>query len=256
MCFDQRTSFMFAGVAFLGTFVLYRVSGRKEPAICFFYFFLMEFLQGFQYMWINECDNPINQFLTFLGYLHICFQPFFSNLGILSMMNPKQKGQHTAVLKLSILAGVCMLLKYLLVPYLSDIYPWPEYGPGPCERSEWMAGDKLCTRDGNVHLAWEVPLLPASYYIPGLFLHLFMMFGPLLVLSAPHAWIAGAVLFFFGPIVGSYITTNMCEQPAIWCFFSVSQICIMAIWLLGVQSKIVPWDMFVAKKAANAKKTN
>ena len=167
------------------------------------------------------------------------------------MLNPKQRGQHTAVLKLSVLAGICMLLKYLLVPYLSETFPWPEGGPGPCERNEWMAGDVLCTRDGNVHLAWEVPLLPANYYIPGLFLHLFMMFAPVLVISAPHAWIAAAILFFFGPILGSYITTNMCEQPAIWCFFSVSQICVIATWLLLVQSRFVSWNMMATKEKTN-----
>lgn len=80
MCFDQRTSFMFAGVAFLGTFVIHKTTGNRALSLCIFYFFLMEFLQGFQYFWINDCDSSINQYLTMLGYLHICFQPFFSNL--------------------------------------------------------------------------------------------------------------------------------------------------------------------------------
>lgn len=152
------------------------------------------------------------------------------------------------VLKLSIVAGFCMMLKYVLVPVLGDTFTWPAE-PVACMRNEWMAGDKLCTIDGNVHLAWEVPLLPASYYIPSLFLHCFMMFGPMLLFSAPHAWIAAAILFFGGPVLGSYVTTNMCEQPAIWCFFSVSQICIITAWMFFAQAKMCSWRMFKSPSA-------
>lgn len=85
--------------------------------------------------------------------------------GIASVLDPKDKQQHAVVLKLSIVAGFCMMLKYVLVPVLGDTFTWPAE-PAACMRNEWMAGDKLCTIEGNVHLAWEVPLLPASYYIP------------------------------------------------------------------------------------------
>lgn len=90
---------------------------------------------------------------------------------------------------------------------------------------------------------------PSRQLLHPLFLHCFMMFGPMLLFSAPHAWIAAAILFFGGPVLGSYVTTNMCEQPAIWCFFSVSQICIITAWMFFAQAKMCSWRMFKSPSA-------
>jgi hypothetical protein len=48
----------------------------------FFWFVLMEFLQFIQDLVINDCSNPVNIFWTTFGWIHIAFQPFFSNLAM------------------------------------------------------------------------------------------------------------------------------------------------------------------------------
>lgn len=40
-----------------------------------FYFFLMEFLQYFQYLVIDDCSNPTNQILTVLGLVEPPVEP-------------------------------------------------------------------------------------------------------------------------------------------------------------------------------------
>ena len=52
----------------------------KELWIPLTYFALMELLQAVTYIYIDLCDNPSNQILTLLGYVHVAFQPFFVNM--------------------------------------------------------------------------------------------------------------------------------------------------------------------------------
>jgi hypothetical protein len=75
---------------------IHKHTENTKLAIGVFWFFLMEFLQvratnkehrvstgsppivlcaqGFQYFFINDCDSFWNKFLTFLGFVHICYQ--------------------------------------------------------------------------------------------------------------------------------------------------------------------------------------
>ena len=55
-------------------------TNNAQCALGVFYFFLMEFLQYFQYWYINDCDNYTNRFLTLVGFVHICYQPYFCHL--------------------------------------------------------------------------------------------------------------------------------------------------------------------------------
>jgi hypothetical protein len=89
---------------------------------------------------------------------------------------------------------------------------------------EWLQSDSFCTYKGNLHLAWAVPLADATYYIPGTSLHMFMMFAPMLTIFESKATMSGGLIAFVtGPILASYITSNLMEQASIWCFFSIFQ---------------------------------
>jgi hypothetical protein len=90
--------------------------------------------------------------------------------------------------------------------------------------TEWLQNDTLCTYKGNLHLAWAVPLSDITYYIPGTSLHMFMMFAPSMTMYENNGIIVGNVIAFVtGPILASYITSNLMEQASIWCFFSIFQ---------------------------------
>src|SRR3546814_10039960 len=55
---------------------------KREPAVlttALGYFSLMELLQAVSYSVVDQCGTPLNETMTFLGYLHITFQPFFIN---------------------------------------------------------------------------------------------------------------------------------------------------------------------------------
>ena len=62
---------------------------------------------------------------------------------------------------------------------------------------ETMCGPVLCTYRGALHLAWSVPLLPTSYWIPNGALHFILFFLPSLI--APGHF---GALIFGGGVLG------------------------------------------------------
>ena len=184
------------------------------------YFVLMELLQFFQYYWIDQCDNAINQWLTVVGFLHICFQPYFTHLmnGAL-VRHPEHITQFALVRKLALLQGAWMFSRWVLAP-----------ADAPLEYTEWLRGDKLCTLYGNYHISWSLPLLAPTYFSPSNAIHFFMMFAPFLAMGR-RFWLSGLVLFATGPLLAWYITPNLYEQAAIWCFMSIGQIVLLVLML-------------------------
>ncbi len=71
------------------------------------------------------CNTQINKVLTVLGWLHICFQPYFAHL--LSSSLTKNKNYLEAfkyIKRLSLLAGFLLFARYLIteLPELNAIY--------------------------------------------------------------------------------------------------------------------------------------
>jgi len=252
-----------------------------------FYFVLMETLQFVQYIYIADDVDPVaptakalmaspkcqaaeNQFLTFLGFLHICFQPIFAHyvaMGSGLMVNSERNlGQSFVIKRLCIVGGLWMLARGLLGIYpdffasigLDNVFGNADYlaagGDNGHLPREWISGGTLCTYMGKFHLAWSVPLISPSYYVPSMNLHQFLMFIPFLVMDSGskmanvYQYLCGAGLFFSGPILGDYITGNKHEAASIWCFFSILQcvsgvVCNTVIMLKGRQWGLpVPGD--------------
>lgn len=89
--------------------------------------------------------------------------------------------------------------------------------------TEWLRGEKLCTLHGKYHLAWSVPMIDVSYYVPSAAIHSFLMFAPFFVVKS-NMIVQGFFLWLTGPYLAAYITGNLMEQASIWCFFSIAQI--------------------------------
>lgn len=256
MCFSQEMSFAFAALGFCCSIYVWKWTTNTRLAIGVFYFFLMEFLQGFQYYFIDDCDNFWNQLLTFIGFVHIAYQPYFTHIINSSLTrSPKFLDQYAIVLRLCLLGGTMLLLRYVLAEWgepatdlieqnigfrlfekgffhggniNSDFTSWSGSEPNANSHTttEWLRGEKLCTYRGNYHLAWSVPMTNVTYYTPSAAIHSFLMFGPFFVMKK-NMIIQGVFLWFAGPFLASYITDNLMEQASIWCFFSISQIAIM-----------------------------
>ena len=168
----------------------------------------MEILQYFQYKVIDQCNNKWNKFLTQLGYLHICFQPLFFNIWLFAFT----KKPIFLILKLCFYAGLLLASRLFFVK--SD-----ELCDG---ENEPLCGKQTCAFSGEKHIAWNLRLRAPGklWFTPSIGLHYFMWAAPALVLLELKPIIA---LLATGPYLGYFLTNNIHEQPAIWCYTEIAQ---------------------------------
>jgi hypothetical protein len=207
---------------------VYFVKKNTRMAIGIVYFFGMEFLQFWQYFFIDECESVVNKVLTYAGFLHICFQPYFTHLMGSAFSKGSSKRLWNFVMRLCLVAAFYMILS-------SAMAPWDPRGPLTADNPsfDWLRGNRLCTYSGVYHLAWSVPLYEPTYFMPNLFLHFFVMFTPFFVWGSWFMALQGVLLLLTGPVLSALITPNLQEQASIWCFFSIMQITVMvafAFW--------------------------
>jgi len=196
---------------------LYIYSMNAYAGIGLIYFSLMEIIQFVQYSVIEKCDDPWNKFLTNVGYLHICFQPLFFNIWLFAFT----KKPHFIFLYMSFAAGLLLLSRLFFVRdnELCDT------------ESEALCGKRTCSFMGERHLAWNLRLRAAgkNYFTPSIALHFFMFFIPTLMTFQPIPIIA---MLLAGPWLGIFLTNNIHEQPAIWCYTVLMQL-IVSYFLLA-----------------------
>ena len=228
MCWSGEAS---AAVAALGISTTAYAAYKKEPIALWAtlgYFSLMELLQAFTYIYLDDCDHPMNQILTLLGYLHIAFQPFFVNALSLYFI-PAAVRQKVAIPVYT----VCFVSAIFM---LIQLYPF-EWS-GTCSPPRILCGETLCSVSGNWHIAWNIPLNriaePLGPFSQGTILSL----GPLSILEYSNFWqsyfwvsflmpiVYGswrAVIYhaIMGPFLASLLTDNNNEFPAIWCLLSI-----------------------------------
>lgn len=236
---------MSGGFSMIGLFMsiwIYTKTDNLQLAIGVFYFFLMEFLQYFQYLYIDDCDNKTNQILTLVGYAHICYQPYFTHIINSALTkNPKMLRMYIPILRLCLVGGSMLFARYFFADSAESHFPAHTEinlttGQSTTDvpvSTEWLRGEKLCTVSGKYHLAWIVPMSDVSYYTPSAAIHSFLMFAPFFVLRQ-NMIIQGLVLWATGPALAAYITPNLMEQASIWCFFSISQIGVMLFLIRNV----------------------
>jgi len=228
MCFNQPMSFAFAGVGLFVSWWIHTRTLNTELARGVFFFFTMEFLQGLQYFVIADdvgspaCDNIFNRILTVLGFLHICLQPYFCHVINASLTkSEKYLQQYQVIKRLCLIGGAMLFSRYLLHDFGLDSL-------GGATSGEWLRGQKLCTFRGTAHLAWSIPMVDVSYYVPSAAIHSFLMFAPFFALWEKKGMIIqGVFLWATGPLAASFISANLMEQASIWCFFSIAQISVM-----------------------------
>jgi len=113
----------------------------------------------------------------------------------------------------------------------ADLTPWYD------RSRDWLEGRKLCSYRGSLHLAWSLPLAQPTYFVPGLGLHCFMMFAPILAIGGIRELDGCAFLFVSGPLLATWLTANRHEAASIWCFFSTLQCALGAISALVQSSR-------------------
>jgi hypothetical protein len=226
MCWSGEASAMLATSGFATASYLAYKGETRELWLPLTYFACMELLQAATYVYIDQCDTPQNQLLTWLGYLHITFQPFFINMVALYFIPAPVKQRISGlVYSLCGLASVAMLLK---------MYPfsWAR----TCLRGyEGFCGPEVCSTSGDWHIAWQLPLngLMSNYpdsLIPFQFgLHGFAYFAVSFFLPFIYgSWRFVALHLVVGPLLADMLTRHPNEHAAVWCLLSIG-LCVSVI---------------------------
>ncbi|MDA1342889.1 MAG: hypothetical protein EXR90_01410 [Methyloglobulus sp.] len=226
MCWSGEASGVLAAIG-LGTAVYIAKRGEsKELWIPLTYFALMELLQAVTYIYIDLCDNPNNQILTMLGYLHVAFQPFFVNMVALYFVPPEVKVKiQTVVYTLCTVGSIFLLFK---------MYPFD--WAGKCNIGiEGFCGPAVCSVHGAWHIAWQMPLNGlVSDPIEWLFnfhwgLHVLSYILVCFIMPIIYgSYRFVAFHYLMGPWISSVTTNDPNEFAAVWCLFSIA-LCVSVI---------------------------
>ena len=211
MCWSLEVSAGLAVVGIAGAIYSYRKGDSSLLWIPLAYFAGMELLQALSYPVIDNCSSTQNQMLTLLSYFHIAFQPFFFN-AIYMYFIPKGVRHRIQPFVYAFCFAVVIIM-------LTRIYPID--GITQCQLGSTLCGPQLCSVSGTWHLAWSLPLNNALPYVPAYALAVFVL--PLLYGS----WKAVIFGVLSGPVLAYLTTSNVNEQPAVWCLFSVALLIIV-----------------------------
>ncbi len=226
MCWSGEASGVLAAVGLGTAYYIAKKGESKELWIPLTYFALMELLQAFTYVYIDLCDNPNNQILTMLGYLHVAFQPFFVNMVAMYFIPESVKLKfRTAVYTMSAAGSILILFK---------MYPFA--WAGECViGTEGFCGPHICSVSGAWHIAWQMPLNGLlSHPVEWLFnfnwgLHVLAYILVAFVLPTLYgSWKFVLFHYFMGPWISDITTDDPNEYAAVWCLFSIA-LCVSVI---------------------------
>ncbi len=215
MCWSGEASLALAAAGMATTAY---VAWKKESPLLYLplgYFSLMELLQGYTYSVIDQCGLPANQIATMLGYLHICFQPFFANMIALYFV-PQEVRVRVMPWAWAVSGGSAMFM-------LLQVYPFD--WSGLCVLGRTLCGPELCSVSGNWHIAWEIPLNNIGVISQNwLFAHGFLtyMFAVFIFPLLYGSWRLNLFHITFGPVLARLTTDNPNEVPAVWCLLSIA----------------------------------
>lgn len=235
MCFNQPMSAGFAVFGYLSAWLVWRVSKNAKLTKAVAFFSLMETLQAVQYFFIArdmldpQCTTWVNRVLTVLGYTHIQFQPYFTNLFIQSTRPQQGKAWAHEDVAWKIVGRLCLAqclvghIRLVLSPLGRSMDDDAELTRWYNGSKDWLEGPVTCTYHGSYHLAWSLPLRQPTYFLGGLGLHSFMMFVPALCIGGFSELDSIAFLTLTGPVFAGFVTSNLHEAASVWCFFSMLQ---------------------------------
>ena len=209
MCWSAEASFALAGVGLTTVAIAAKQNEKKELFLPLLWFSLMELLQGFTYWYIDLCDNPSNQVLTLLGYLHIAFQPFFANM-ISMYFIPQNVQKRIApwVYALCFMGALAMIV---------DVYPfaWADHS-----EMHMLDSTRICSVSGEWHIAWHIPVFDTSWDKFGFVKEPYM----LLVFVLPllyGSWRFTLYHILTGVVLSVMLTNDSHETAAVWCLLSI-----------------------------------
>ena len=220
MCYSSETSLSFGIIGLCGYLYieLYepKLSKTGIQYLLLFYSF-MEFLQSFQYYYVNQCSNILNQISTEIAYILVIVQPFIWNIYFYF--------NSTSCEKLIFKTAIILCLVWMFMNILSRVL-YKKWGEPNIPENSIFASDSVCTKTRKSHLYWVWTSTNLQEFNANFLTYLMLWFIPGLV-STTHFY--KSILVMLGGLTGAIIQLiyipDLIELKhvitAIWCYISV-----------------------------------
>lgn len=224
MCWSGEASAVIAAVGLGSTVYFYKKGESKYLCAALLYFSLMELLQAYTYTVIDECFDTRNTVATWLGYIHIAFQPIFINMVSMHFIPAAVRERISKpVYGICFVASLVFLARMLPIDWAHYCYEFHYYMPFFEDYTYKMpfCGEKMCSVSGGWHIAWEAPVTSSIWMANSYGLAAFIL--PLLYAS----WKMTIYHIITGPLLALITTNNANEFAAVWCLYSIGLLLIL-----------------------------
>lgn len=181
----------------------------------------MEFLQTFQYNYVNQCNNIINIVLTEIAYILVIVQPLIWN--IFFYINTKLCEKQIFIV------GIILGIIWMIINLLSRLLYMPQNGK--INNNSIFASNKTCTKINKSHLFWKWTSADFGDMTANYLMYLLIWFIPAFVSKSFR--ILSFITFIFAIIglIMSLYANELNIWPSVWCYISVPMIISVIIYL-------------------------
>lgn len=222
MCWSKNVSL---GMTFIGLLFTYYSYYKIDKiwALNVFYFTLMQIIHYIGYLFINDCNHPVNKMMAYLNYIHISFQPVIFLLGFntlfkkLNIINEKDYNYINNYIYFGIVIGILLISR--LFPIVID-----KDRSYKLERKGCVWCGVPCSFSGNKHISFSIPLRNTPQYLtPTMFMHFALFYIPFILLLNKKVTFFMLLIFLSSLIPSLLFKINPAETGTIWCSISIIQ---------------------------------
>ena len=220
MCYSSETSLSF-GIIGISAYLYIewyepKLSKTGIQYILLFYS-MMEFLQSFQYYYVKQCSNIINQISTEIAYILVIVQPLIWNIYFYF--------NSTECEKLIFKSAIMLCLVWIFMNILSRVL-YKKWGEPNIPENSVFASDSVCTKTRKSHLYWVWTSTNLQELNANFLTYLMLWLIPALT-STTHFY--KSIILILGALTGAIIQfiyiPDLMELKYVftsaWCYISV-----------------------------------
>ena len=205
MCFSETQSFINAFILIIGSVVVYP---KHRLTIFLIFLALKDFIQGFLYKY--QHNEKLENSLTVLSWVHICFQPLFVNI-FMSNFSQNENNYWNIIFIICFLYGIYTLTTLGEFDIQNDPVCIPD------KKKNDFCSKYTTSYLGKYHIAYKFKRDNDILFFP--IIYLILMFIPSLftksrILCIIWRLFVELIYLFFNNIGEG-------EKAAIWCFLSI-----------------------------------
>jgi len=215
MCFTETQSYINVILLIVGGIFVFPYWRLSVPM---FFLACKDLLQGLLYRYIE--DKNINNTLTKLSWIHICFQPLFVNM-LLSNFSRKK------IIYWNVIFTICTIYGLYTITNLNDFDIQNNEDCIKSNKRNNFCSNKTLSYIGKHHVGYRFSrdnevVFPIIYAI--------LMVLPSLLTSSRTMGIIWLVFVIIIQTIGKYLKLGNGETGAIWCFSSI--LCILPMGVI------------------------